>query len=201
MTFLARLRARRMAGDRGAAMIELGLVVMLLITLSLGIVEFGWAWRSSMSTVTATRSGSRTAASLGKDPQADYFALTSLKASLESSRLINGLQRVVVFRADSLDGTVPTACKSGTPTAGDRCNVYTGDQVRGINLSQFDATTGCMTAAPAKFYCPNTRNTQQATADYLGVFVELRHGYVTKFFGAGLTINRTSVMRLEPKRT
>lgn len=190
-----------MEGDRGAAMIEFALVALFLFTLSLGLVEFGYAWRSAVAVVSSSRAGSRTAASLGKDPQADYFALTSLKASLESSQLLDGLQRVVVFRSDSVDGTVPPSCTNGAASVGDRCNVYTGDQVRNVQLAQFDPTTGCMTAASATYYCPSSRNPSQSTADYLGVFVELRHSYVTGFFGSGVTITRTTVMRLEPKRT
>ena len=96
-------------------MIELALVVMLLITLSLGASSSsaGPGGRVDVDGDRHRFHGPRPPR--GKDPQADYFALTSLKASLESSRLINGLQQVVVFRADSLDGGHPTACKSGTP--------------------------------------------------------------------------------------
>jgi len=195
----ARLRRRREDGERGAVMIEFALVGMLLATMAFGTIEFGYGWRSSMSVLTAARAGARSVASMGTDNQSDYFALTSIRTNLDSAGLLDGVQRVVIYKADATDGDPPAVC-TGTITATTaKCNVYTGDQVRSVAAGQFSATTGCMTAATVKNYCPNGRITAQGTADSIGVYVQARQKSLTGFFGgAGFLASRDAVMRMEP---
>ena len=143
----ARLRRRREDGERGAVMIEFALVGMLLATMAFGTIEYGYGWRSS-DVGPHRRPGRRASvASMGTDNQSDYFALTSIRTNLDSAGLLDGIQRVVIYKADATDGDAPTVC-TGTITATTaKCNIYTGDQVRSVAAGQFSATTGCMTAA------------------------------------------------------
>ena len=129
----ARLRRRREDGERGAVMIEFALVGMLLATMAFGTIEYGYGWRSSMSVLTAARAGARSVASMGIDNQADYFALTSVRTNLDSAGLLDGLQRVVIYRADATNGDPPAICTATPITATtQKCNVYSGDQVRTV---------------------------------------------------------------------
>jgi Flp pilus assembly protein TadG len=181
-------------------MIEFALVGMLLATMAFGTIEYGYGWRSSMSVLTAARAGARSVASMGTDNQADYFALTSIRTNLDSAGLLDGLQRVVIYRADATNGDPPAICTATPITATtQKCNVYSGDQVRAVAAGQFSLTTGCMTAALVKSYCPNSRITAQGTADSIGVYVQARQKSLTGFFGgAGFLASRDAVMRMEP---
>ncbi len=38
-----------------------------------------------------------------------------------------------------------------------------------------------------------------ATADYVGVWVKVRHDYQTGLFGSGIDITKYAVMRVEPR--
>ncbi len=190
-------RAARRA-ERGAALVEFSLVVMFILLVAFGIYEFGFAWRSSAGTTSAARGAARTASSLGVDRQADYQALSSLKADLESSGLMNSVQLVVIYKSTTTDGTVPAACTTNATTQA-LCNIYTPADLAGLDVSDFDTTTGCLLVATVKNYCPSGRNPVMATSDYLGVWVKVRHGYQTRLFGSGVDIRRSAVMRLEPR--
>ena len=102
------------------------------------------------------------------------------------------------LQSTTTDGAVPASCKSffaaTAPT-----EIYTGDQVRTMLESDFSTTTGCMTGMIVANYCPNVRNPIMSTADYVGVWVKVRHDYQTGLFGSGIEIKRSAVMRIEPR--
>jgi Flp pilus assembly protein TadG len=186
------------ARDRGVVLVEFAMVLNLLLALGLGVYEFGFAWRSSAAVTSGARSAARTASSLATDDSADYQALSSIRSDLEASGLLEELDLVVVFKSTTTDGAVPSACKTNTTTSA-LCDIYTGAQVRALDEADFDTTTGCMTATVVANYCPNVRNSIMASADYVGVWVKVRHNYVTHLFGSGIDIKRTAVMRIEPR--
>ena len=132
-------RRRQVDGERGAVMIEFALVGMLLATMAFGTIEYGYGWRSSMSVLTAARAGSRTVSSMGRDVQSDYFALTSIRTNLDSAGLLEGLQAVIIYRADAANGDPPAGCVAKLPAGADKCNYYTGNQVRSVAWTQFTA--------------------------------------------------------------
>lgn len=55
-------RFRPLGNQRGQALVEMGLVVVLLVTLSMGILEFGRAWMVANMITQAAREGARAAA-------------------------------------------------------------------------------------------------------------------------------------------
>lgn len=58
----ARARPRRIRDQRGQAIVETGIVIILLVTLSMGIVEFGRAFMIVNMITQAARAGARAAA-------------------------------------------------------------------------------------------------------------------------------------------
>lgn len=197
-TMIPALR-RRPRDERGVALVEFALILTVLLTIGFGIYEFGFAWRTSASTISAARSAARTASSLGVNPQADFHALSSLRADLEANGLMSHVELVVIYESTTAaNGAVPAACTTNTPTSA-HCNVYTPSDLLTLNLANFDSTTGCLSTATVKNYCPDDRNPIMATADYLGVWIKVRHDYQTKLFGSGIDIKRSAVMRIEPR--
>ena len=201
MSAVARARrARQSRRERGTALSEFALVVTVLLSLGLGVFEFGGAYRSSIATVSAARAAARTASSLGADPQADWMALSSLRSELQAAGLLSNVQRVVVYKSTTTDGLPPAACLPGGTIGSTACNVFTGAQLTALTASSFNATTGCPVtgAALAGNWCPNTRVTLATSADYVGVWVQTRHMFATRLFGQYQTITRYAVMREEP---
>jgi Flp pilus assembly protein TadG len=204
---LRRLRRRREAGDRGAAMVEFVLIAPVFALLVAGVLEFGLAFRDSMTVSNAIRAGARVGSNAGRERSADYTILKAIEAAMAevpSSHIL----RVIVYKADTANSNVPNAClnvsgSGGIPgTGGVSCNVYQASDLS-RPLSDFTGTTSCGSGAPDRYWCPTTRQATQALgADYLGVYMEVRYTYVTKIFpGSGVTIHDRAVMRLEPRLT
>lgn len=187
---------RATAGDEGGAVIvEFAIVALFLVTLLAGTFDLGMGWRSGLGVNESVRAGSRVGSAVGRDEHADIDLLTSTQAALASSGLLDEVERVVVYRATQVDGKVPTTCVTGTTGA---CNIFTGPQFRAISDSSPLDPNGCIQDSARKGWCPLQRNDVQIDADYLGVWVQVRKANTFRLFGSHLTIERASVMRLEP---
>jgi len=187
-------------GERGAGIIEFAMVALILFTLAAGAFDYGQAWRSGLGINEAVRTGARVGSAGGTDRATDFNALSGLKAALASSEMLEGVVRVVVFRSDASDGSIPETCKTSSTN---ECQVISGDQFRTEwedgSVASATQTNGCLNIASARNWCPTNRINSQATAQYYGVWVQFRHDYFFPLMGDGVTIERTAVMRLEPK--
>jgi Flp pilus assembly protein TadG len=195
--------ARRRSGDRGAALVEMILFTPILVMIAMGILEFGMAWRDSITVASTTRAGARVGSNAGNDRMADYNTLLAVQAAVASIPNAQ-INKIVIYKSTRTDGVVPTECTTATTgvnSGGVQCNVYTASQLASLSSTQF-GTTGatCSTSSPDASWCPLGRQSQQAAgADYLGVWISVNHPYVTRIFpGSGLTITDRAVMRLEP---
>jgi hypothetical protein len=175
----------------------------VLILIVAGIFEFGLAFRDSMTLSNALRSGARVGSNAGREREADYTILKSVEAAMAEVPTARIL-RVIVYKANTAASDVPSACESITGSGGvvGSCNVYTGaDLAR--PLADFSGTTSCGASAPDRYWCPTSRQNQQALgADYIGVWMQVQYTYVTNMFpGDGITIEDRAIMRLEPRLT
>ena len=137
---------------------------------------------------------------MGTDNQSDYFALTSIRTNLDSAGLLEGLQRVVIYKADATDGDPPAVC-TGT---------HHGDDGEVQHLHRRPGAVGRRgpvqrdhrlhdRGAPSRTTARTARITAQGTADSIGVYVQARQKSLTGFFGgAGFLASRDAVMRMEP---
>jgi Flp pilus assembly protein TadG len=195
-------RERRVDGERGAALVEMAICTMLLITIAFGIVEFGNAWNRKLQVETAARSGARVGSSLGATRSADYGLLQATASALNDIGLTN-VNYVVVYNANAnADGSRPSSCKGSPPTSQvGLCNVYTGAQLVSLNANDFTATcTGNLGTALDHYWCPTGRQSVQSLgADYVGVYVNAKYSTVTGIFHSPFTLTSEAVMRLEPK--
>lgn len=125
---------------------------------------------------------------------------------------------------ESEEDGVPTGCKRGVPVAG-LCNVYTpahfalaeqevAERARHAAalaanpadvLDESKLHFGCGAGAPDRFWCPTDRADRVSSnggwgPDYVGVFMKVRHNWLTGIFGEGNFITDQSVVKIEPKR-
>lgn len=193
-------RVAATAREAGASIIELAIIVLLLFVLVAGTFDYGLGWKAGLGVNEAVRTGARVGSSVGDQRSADFVALSGLKASLTSSGLIDGLERVVIFPASTANGTVPAACKTSNSSS---CQIITGAQFRTSwetgTVEASTTTAGCLNVASVKAWCPTSRNSLQNTAEYYGVWIQVRHDYLFPIIGDDVLIERTAVMRLEPK--
>ena len=185
--------ARRRDQDEGAVLVETALVGIVLLTLLFGVIELGLAWQDDRSVSSATRAGARTGSNAGNDRLADYKILQTLRDGLARFSP-DQILAIVVYEPATADDAVPPDCTTGTPVSG-TCNVYTAaDLTR--PASDFGGTTRCTDTAPDRFWCPSDR--EVAPDVYVGVWVKVRHEYLTGLFGSGVTITHSAVVPAEP---
>jgi Flp pilus assembly protein TadG len=194
---------RRLCGDEGAALIEAAFVTPVFFLLIFGVLEFGGAFRTYLTLSNVTTTASRTAAVAGNDVDADAQVLTSIKK--ESAAIqVSSIQRVVVYHAAGPTSAVPAGCAGGTATAGTgspsytgACNVYTSADI----TTPANAST-CAVTSPARFWCPSVRKVAASGTngppDYVGIYVSVKHSYLTGLFGKSLSLTSTTVAKLEP---
>jgi Flp pilus assembly protein TadG len=183
-------------------MVEAVFVFPVLIVVMMGSLEFGMAWRDSVTVSTALRASARTIATQGNDGTADYYALQSLKAGL-SGIPTAAIGRIVVYNASSFTAPDPLCLSMAAPggqTGSRACNVYTAASLSLASTSFSSTATGsCPSTAVDRYFCPLTRDVVQSTVtDYVGIYIQVRHDFVTKLFGANLTITDKLIVQLEP---
>jgi hypothetical protein len=185
-------------------MVEAAFVTPIFLLLVFGVLEFGGAFRDYLTVNNATQSGARAGSIAGNDPDADYKIVASVREAI-AAMPVGQLEKVVVFRATDSTSTVPAACTSSSVGLGSPnfCNVYFG-----ADLSAPDGTawTDCSQSNdPSRFWCPDSRKTAATAAsgngppDYLGVWIQVRHPWVTGLFGKSLTLTSTTITKLEAR--
>jgi Flp pilus assembly protein TadG len=201
----------RLAGDEGAAMVELALILPVLVFFMLGILEYGMAFHEADLFERSINVAARTDSNQAKNRLADFNALRSLDSGL-SSATRSTISRVIVYKATST-GTVPTTCTNipvpaiGIPStplgSPGLCNVYSADQVHQQTPFAFASTGGspddCTTASWDTKWCPFSRVQDDPTPDSIGVWVELNYANLTKLVPANFKLQRYAVFRIEPQ--
>ncbi len=159
-----------------------------LVTLLFGIIEGGFMMRTHLSVGTATEDGVRRASVEGKSPTADFDILQAIRADLVVST--DDVTRVIVYKPASLGADPSPSCLSGNSVPG-VCNVYSG-----ADLLVAKEDFGCKGALDS-YWCPTTRSDKVESPDVIGVYVEVNHDLLTKFFGDGVTLTRVSMLPIE----
>ncbi len=188
-----RRRYLRRAVERGAALVEMTLILPLLSLLCLGLVEMGMAWQDTITAEQATRIGARAGVGLTGDERADRQTLLSLVSVLEPDELAQ-VDYVVIFDAtDSPD--VPAGCTTAS-NPGLRCNRYTQAQLSRLSV---ESEWGCGAGSHDTAWCPADRDSVLTDPTYLGVHIRSRRPWITGIFPTeGLDFEATTVMSLIP---
>lgn len=191
--------------ERGAALVEAAIVTPLFFALLFGIFEFGLLFRDSLTTNNAGKQAARAASVSGQRPDADYLVLRSVEHGLAAMDPTK-LDMVVVFRASGPNDTVPAACLTAsqldTGPGTLACNRYVAadltkeiDDASGNDAGNFR----CSPTAVDRFWCPANRETSlSGGVEYVGIYVQTRHAFITGLFGGGRNLTDTTILRLEP---
>jgi Flp pilus assembly protein TadG len=189
----------------GTALVEAALVSPLFFLILFGVLEFGGAFRDYLTVNNAAQSGARSGAIAGNDADADFKIVSAVRT--DSASIPSGqLMRVVVFKATDSTTAVPTACTTapnGISTGANPCNVYIGSDLRVANSSGWVDCS--LTTDPSRFWCPTTRKTAAtATAgngppDFLGVWVQVKHPWITGLFGNQIILTSQTITKLEAR--
>lgn len=207
-------------------LIEAAVVTPVFLLMIFAIMEFGGLMMDYGGAANVVRAGVRTAAVQGNQATADAAILVALSRS--AANLNNAsLQRVVIWHATGPGDSPPAACTSGSGVSDGgtdkvgACNVYvnpTGPSgAFALARSNPNKYFGCNPASPqpSQLDCnwpgqdrwvtltppgQTTPSGQQATPDYIGIWVKVNHHFYTNLFGATKTITDQAILPLEPQQ-
>jgi hypothetical protein len=135
---------RRLHRQRGAALVEAGLIFPILMFFIFAIIEVGMLLSAHSAAANAVRAGGRMASVQGNVAQADQMTLARLAE--ESTAIRNGqIEYVTIWHAAGPESTIPNACRpTSVPanpntssqgvritTAAGSCNIYYRPQASG----------------------------------------------------------------------
>jgi hypothetical protein len=192
----ARPHARRCGGDGGAALVEAAFISPVFLLVLFGVIEFGAAYRDYLTVNNAAVAATRQEAVQGANIQADWLTLQAIRKASNAFPL-QDIRYVVVWKATGPTDSVPASCK--TSGQANLCNRFTvSDMTAGSG-----ASWKCQSPDPIQYWCPTSRKVALSSnsgngPDYLGVYIEMGHPYITGFFGRSVTLSASSITKLEP---
>jgi Flp pilus assembly protein TadG len=179
----------RFADERGAILVETAIVLPLVLLLTFGLIEFSSAYQSSSVASASVRAGARTASSEALLPT---YATDAANATASALRTVGSDEPQVmwIYKADATTG-LPSS--GGFTTCSTNC----------ISYNWVKSTRRFDTANPGGGgWAYNTQNAcNQSAWDSVGVYVKLKHTFLTRLFGANITLTDHAVFRLEPAPT
>ena len=197
-------RLGRCRGDAGAVIAEAALLTPVFITILFGLLEFGGAFRDYLTLNNGSNAAARQESIAANQTDADQLTLDAIKQAT-SAFPVNEITKIVVFYASGPRATVPAACLSGgsqsnlaSPrTNSVMCNVYTPAIYPTSSTTNWGS---CAISDPDHYFCPTNRLVSvTAPPDYVGVYIEMVHPWITGLFGNSITFTKTSVARIEPQ--
>lgn len=167
-------------------MVEFVLVLPILVALTFGIVEFSSAYHDKSLAADAVRAGARVGSA--KATQTDFADAAVSAVNAAVSTLPTGVPKELwIYKANS--SGYPGGGSSFS-SCGANCLRYTYNQ----GAKAFVASGGGGWAASSHQVCTQPY-------DQIGVYIKLQHPYVTKLFGASVTLTDHAVFRFEPVAT
>jgi len=174
--------------ERGAVLVEAAIILPLVLIITFGVIEFSSAYQSSSAATASARTAARTASA---------EALLSNYATDAAAAAATALKTIP--SDEPLEMWVYRANTAGYPESGG----FSICSTNCIKYAWLPATRAFDVAHPSGGGWPSsTQNAcNSANWDSVGVYVKLRHKYLTKLFGASITLSDHAVFRLEPAPT
>ena len=177
----------RRARDRGASLVEVGLILPILILLAIGLSEIGFLVVDYLTVTNAAREGARTGSAAANFDQggvdADDLILEAVEEAACNLRF-GDLEKVRIFLADGLGEPISGAINEYSPGGG------------GLICDSPSTGLSCDNGCP---WLASNRDRVPPDLDVLGVEVTFSHTSVTGLFPfPGVDWTETAVMQIEP---
>lgn len=181
---------RRGRDERGAVLVEAAIVIPILMMITLGIIEYGGAYRENAAVAGAARAGARVASSLPKtdfgctQPCSDSaLTVAAAVSSALQSFGANAPQQMWIYKVGA---------PGNTPFTGTGCTSCVGYNWNSSTKAFGGSKLGNSWLATKQGACAS------GPPDQIGVYVKVTHKAITRMFGGDKTLTGTTIMRLEP---
>jgi Flp pilus assembly protein TadG len=175
---------RRDRRDRGSVAIEAALVTPVVMAMIFGIVEFGFFFKSYLSTSSAVKAGVRMASANPRNANYAQDAADHIQ-SVSGALDPRTVQDLWVYKANTTnDFPEGYSSFSGCTT----CVKFRW------NGTSFEPLTGTTWNASSQSACSG----MGYSPDRVGVYLRVRHDAMTGFVFRTLSISESTVMSLEP---
>jgi len=179
--------SRQPEDERGAVIVEMAIIAVILMLLLFGIVEGGLAFRAKLGLSNSADEAARRGSVAANDPFADWQILQQVLE--HSSDGGSSIERVVIFKADATGNGPAEQCIDASSSASE-CNSYgASDLLR--PRSDF-GTCGALDGS----WCPNDRSRRLADLDLIGVWVRGRFDSPSGALGS-FSMEELSIQALE----
>jgi Flp pilus assembly protein TadG len=200
-------RARRFHGDRGSIIAEAALLTPFFMTLMFGMLEFGGAFRDYLTLSNATVAGARAAAIEANDPFADWYILRAIEKAAVAFPM-SEMNYVVIYHATVGSTGPPAGCKSassaGTGTTFvNACNRFTPTELGQVGTGSAPPLSWTSSPPTDTTFWPSASRYALLAApgpDYIGVYINITHPWITGLFGNSLTLTSNNVSQIEPQK-
>lgn len=171
--------------ERGAAAVEMAVVVGILLMIAVGAAELGFAFQNYQGVAAASREAARVGSSAGGDTQADCRILEAAASALFSTSGAEVVRVEIAERnpATGVDGAAQRY-RPFDPAADDPSSLVCGAWFRQANS-----------------WPPASRDDEGAERDWVSVTVVYEHTWRTDFlvFSGTVQWENTTAMRIEPE--
>ena len=176
----------RLKGDRGAVLVEAVFVFPVVFFIVMAVLEYGLLFAAQSTTQSSTREGARFAAAnfaVAADKKvASDQVMAVVAKDLGALTGYDTPIQLLVYKSDVNGNPVGGLLTSCTAS----CFHYTWNGTAFVNdtplAPRWNNPQGCISS----------------TLDSLGIYVEVRHNYVTGAFGSSQLLKEHTVSRLEP---
>ncbi len=176
----------RRCEDRGASLVEVGIILPLLILIAIGLSEIGFLVVDYLTVTNAAREGARTGAAAADFSQSGVDADDLILEAVEEASCnlrFGTLQTVRIYNADVDGEPILGQMNEYSPSGSPNCD---------SPLNSLSCDNGCPWAAASRDRVP-------PSLDVLGVEVVFSHNSVTGLFPfPSVDWTETAVMQIEP---
>jgi Flp pilus assembly protein TadG len=186
--------------ERGAAMVEFAIILPLVLLLTFGLIDFGFAFADAAGIKSATRSGARIGSALSKQPGQLQSIVAAVNAGLANSTRAQATE-IVIYAAPPAGFSAPSTCAGGTTASSS--SMCFGQVIPANVPDRFTLTQGDADAWDNALHfqdaCPAVGNTISAWR--LSVTVKATYPFLTNMMGPNIHLHETVVIDLEPTST
>lgn len=181
----------------------MAMLLPLLLLILFGIIDYAFVMKDYQSLASATRSAARTGSVEARTATYDTDAANAVTASMKTLQGSDVPVVLEIYLADPATGLPYNSAKTGDETLPSatcsHCSYYTWNSAAGTWATANPRNWPASGSTSAQNACPYNATNNPSGPDTLGVYLQVTHPMVSRFFGVTKTLSDRAVVKLEPQ--